>query len=323
MPVTLRDIARHLNLSHATVSFVLNERHDVAIPDATRQRVFEAARQMGYRPNRVARALVSGRTQMVAISMPMLRHPFYTAVFHSLFEISQQNGYGVLVHQSSRGLSRRAFDWPVDAVIVADSPDLVGRKELPTGLPAICIGTQVDPSVDHVHLDLADGAQIAIRHLLDRGCRRILRVKTATETERPDGRDEAYNLVLQEAGIDRHTLVVREPDAAKVRQAVREYVTSEGKPDGFFCTCDVAALGALRAMADLGYVAPNDFPLVGFDGIDAGEISVPSISAVVSPIEELCRLGFDFLLRRLREPESAIQSSTLYPEFVVRETSRR
>ena len=70
MPVTLRDIAKRVNLSHATVSFVLNDRQDIAIPQVTRERVMKVAEELGYRPNRAARALVKGQTQMVCLRLP-------------------------------------------------------------------------------------------------------------------------------------------------------------------------------------------------------------------------------------------------------------
>lgn len=152
MSVTLRDIATRLNLSTATVSFVLNERRDVVISDATRQKVFEAAREMGYRPNRMARALVSGRTQMLAVSLPAIKHPYYISLFHSLFDAAQERGYGVLVYQSTTGHTRRAFDWPVDGATLVDSPFLTNRKELPPDLKVVTLGALTDPEHDRVRL---------------------------------------------------------------------------------------------------------------------------------------------------------------------------
>jgi LacI family transcriptional regulator, galactose operon repressor len=321
MPVTLRDIAKQVGLSHATVSFVLNQRLDVAIPEATRQRVFAAAREMGYRPNSLARALVSGRTLMVAICLPVLRHPYYVGVFHSLFEICQQNGYSVLVYQSSRGPTRRAFDWPVDGVIAADSVDMIRRGEVPGHLPIVSIGANVDTGVDHVQIDLREGAVMALEHLVAIGCERIVHVRVMTSPDPAEEREFAYDEVLRESGRLFPTIVVERPQPELVRAAVRGFVETEGKPDAFFCTNDLSAMATLRGMADLGFFSPRDYKVVGFDGIDEGEMMVPSITTVSQPVPAMCREAVEFLLNRVRDPKIGVQSASLTSTLVIREST--
>ena len=125
MAVTLRDIAKSLNLSHATVSFVLNERHDVAIPDTTRQRVFVAAREMGYRPNRAARALVMGRTQMIALASPPVNRSPYGELFERFVATARLSSYETLLMDLGSSV-----EWAVDAMLQIDAPAIC------RGLPA-------------------------------------------------------------------------------------------------------------------------------------------------------------------------------------------
>lgn len=323
MPVTLRDIAKHLNLSHATVSFVLNERYDVAIPEATRQRVMQAAKELGYRPNRAARALVSGRTQIMAVCVPILRHPFYMAVFGAIFEVLKQNGYDVLAFQLSGDLAPRTVDWPVDGAIVVDGAFFTLEGKLPDHMPAVSVGAFVDERVDHVSVDLYGGAQQAVRHLIDAGCRDIVYLTRTNAEFPPDPRSRAYDDVMRDAGLEPKRVAVQTNEAALVRTAVREFVSQGKVPDGFFCGNDLLALATLRSMSELGLMAPRDYLLVGHDGIEALEISVPSVSTVQQPIRAMAERAVELMLERLKAPQAPPQEVCLATSLVVRESSRR
>jgi len=321
MAVTLRDIAKHLNLSHATVSFVLNERRDVAIPEVTRERVFQAAKELGYRPNRAARALVSGRTQMVAICVPKLRHPYYFSVFNTLYEVCQENGYEVLACQSTAA-GRRAIDWPVDGIFLIDSEGVVLSGNLPDQTPVVSIGAYVHPQVDHVYIDLMGGAVQAANHLVSQGCRRIAFVREAASSEGPEDRETAYENVLRLADLPTEIVESMSIDLEEVRRVVREHIKARGKPDAFMCRTDGFALATIRALADLGLRAPDDCAVVGYDGIDEGELSVPTLSTVAQPVHTMCSRAVEFLLNRLRDPKIPTQSATMTASLVIRESSR-
>src|SRR5581483_7026429 len=96
MPVTIRDVARRLNLSHTTVSRVLSGRADISISETTRQRVEKAAKEMGYSPNRIARALVTGRTHVIAILLAELQAYHAEVVRHLQLPVLQQ-GYEIII----------------------------------------------------------------------------------------------------------------------------------------------------------------------------------------------------------------------------------
>jgi DNA-binding LacI/PurR family transcriptional regulator len=258
---------------------------------------------------------------MLAISVPLLRHPYFMGVFHALFETCQQRGYGVFVYQASRGPARRAFDWPVDGVIVADGADMIQRNELPNHLPVVSIGAYVDTDVDHVRVDILGGATQAVSHLVEIGCKRIVHVRIPVSADAIDDRDRAYVDVLRESALVTETVTITKAEPEQVRIAVREYVRREGKPDGFFCTNDLSALATVRGMADLGYFAPKDYAIVGFDGIDQGEMTVPSITTVSQPVQQMCDHAVEFLLNRIREPNRVLQSAVLETALVVREST--
>jgi len=322
MPVTLRDIAKRLNLSHATVSFVLNDRRDVAIPESTRQRVMETAREMGYRPNRAARALVSGRTNVLALWLPSLHMPHFARLFESLHTISLEHGYETMYCKASTEPgSKNPFEWPVDGVISVDTLSLLAQRESAPNLPIVGVGAYVDPNFDHVKVDLVPGTEEAIRHLIERGCRRVAHLTTHRAVSAPDGRLEAYERTMRESGLDPEVILCADGDRATIRGCVEEYVRTNGKPDGIFCYSDSAALATHRAMADIGLRAPDDYLLVGFDGLDELEYTVPSISTVRQPMIDGARRAVELMINRLRTPGADPQSVVLPTHLIVRESS--
>ena len=167
MPVTLRDIAKHVNLSHATVSFVLNDRGDVAIPETTRNRILEAAKELGYQPNRAARALARGKTQMVALWIPSSYNPFYAQVLYYMQSCVRRSQYDMIYYQTYFGTDDlddklRSLSWPVDAILAIDSmyllETLANAPEL-ADRPIVSIGAYSHLSRDSVSIDLGAGVR--------------------------------------------------------------------------------------------------------------------------------------------------------------------
>lgn len=323
MPVTLRDIAKHLNLSHATVSFVLNERHDVSIPDSTRQRVMVAARELGYRPNRAARALVMGRTQMLAIWLPSLTEGYYARVFKALYTPSRAAGYDTIYCEASTtDRTSQPFDWPVDGVIAVDVENLLQESPPPSHMPVVVVGTNVAPTGDRVSISLESGAVEAVMHLVESGARRVAHLTIDHQLDDPHGRNSAYQRVVRTAGLHSELILAPDPDPSAVRATLTSYVAQHGLPEGLFCYNDDLALVALRVLSDLGKSAPTDCRVVGFDGLARDPFLTPSLSSVDQPVEEMASLALEFLMKRLKEPNSPDLFAELPTKLVVRESSQ-
>jgi len=329
MPVTLRDIARHLNLSHATVSFVINDRRDVAIPEATRRRVLDAAKELGYQPNRAARALAKGKTQMVALCIPSSINPFYAEVLSHLQRAISQANYDVIYCQAeydnSEHVSRLAtLSLPVDAIIAIDTlypkneivelPELVGR-------PFVSLGTFGSPELDSVLVDLEGGAEAAMKHLLDRGSKKIVFVHPQNLSITFDPRAIAYTQSMDGAGLTSETVPTPSGRRGDVREAVKRFVEGNGTPEAIFAYNDQTAIGAIRALHDLGVKIPQECAVVGCDGIEEAEYMEPPLSTIQLPIREMCEVGWQMVVDRLEHPELPIRHEVLPTKLVVRGSS--
>ncbi len=312
MAVTLRDIAKSLNLSHATVSFVLNERHDVAIPDTTRQRVFVAAREMGYRPNRAARALVMGRTQMIALASPSVHRAPYGELFERFVAAARLSGYETLLMDLGQPI-----EWAVDAVLQIDAPRDLPRAE---GLTTLRLDlTGVDPDAD-VRFDSADAGRRATDHLQEQGSRRIVILASHVALNAPDGAAKGYHDTIQGEPL---TVASGDDGPAPYVEALARALRGGLKPDGIVAVGTDAAIGAIRALADSGRRVPHDCRLAAVDGDGVLGCLVPSVTAVEAPLADLAVDAAETLFTSLRPKATGMIGPRVREgKLVVRESSQ-
>ncbi|MDR3689543.1 MAG: LacI family DNA-binding transcriptional regulator [Fimbriimonas sp.] len=324
MAVTLRDIAKKLDISHVTVSLVLNDRRDVTISDETRARVIDMAQKMGYRPNHAARALAKGRTQMIALWMASPSKLYYGKVFETLYGLIRNAGYEtVFCLADYADSSRKPYDWPVDGIVAVDTYELVGKFELPKGIPVVTLGSHAESRSDSVTVDIYGGATKATQHLVEIGCKRIAHVTTQRPLAERTGRSAAYKAIVKGAGLKSEVILCEPGGPLKVRESICAYVEKHGLPDGMFCYSDDFAFATMRAIADLGYRVGKDCAVIGFDNVFEAQISIPTLSSVAQPLEDMCRVGMHFLLNRIREPHLERQVSNIQMSLVTRDSTIR
>ncbi|GIV21691.1 MAG: LacI family transcriptional regulator [Armatimonadota bacterium] len=330
MRVTIKDIANRLNLSTATVSKVLSGRESAFISEATRQKVLETAREMGYRPNRVARALVTGKTDIISLWAETLA-PYHTEVVNLLMDQMRPYGFELIVtdmvkHPDWRAYCEKFPQWQVDGIIALDSPRCVRayREANPmVRTPLVSIGAYYVEEGDFVGVDLYSGATEAVQHLLQTGCRRPAYLVCEYGNHVGDARYDGYTFVMQQSGLEPLVIVAEQSSRPSARQRMHEYLDEYPCPDGLFCFNDEMAIGAYRALCERGIRVPDDVAIVGCDGIMDTEYLERPLSTVVQPVAEMCRLGWEFLLRRIENPSVAPQQVLLKAHLVVRDSSRR
>jgi DNA-binding LacI/PurR family transcriptional regulator len=327
---TRDDVARHAKVSGATVSRVLSGRLD-SISDDTRQRVLEAAQHLSYRANHSARALATGQTNLVALWINHLNTPFHSQIAHIIGFERKPSQYRVLITELE------ALDAPhaeeahsefVDGLIVHEGPERVRafQEVYPASrLPVVTIGAAFLETTDYVGVDLFGGQIEAVKHLYAIGCRRIAYLVNEDASRLADARSNGYVTIMQELGLPAEYIrtPVLDQSRATARQAVRDYVERQGHPDAVICLNDDMAIGANRALRDLGIRVPDDVCLVGCDGIEETIYQVPTITTIVQPLQEMCALAWTYLQARLEDPSIPLQQTTLTSRLVIRESTRR
>jgi len=275
MAVRMKDIARDLGVSVVTVSKVLRNHSDIG--EATRERVLRRVKELDYRPNLAARALVTGRTNMVGYIVPDLVHPFFAEIAKGLTNVLRAKGYNLVISSSEEdpALEQDEIDnllaRGVDALIVASTQWTVEsfRRIEEQKVPYVLIDRKFTGlAANFVGVDDELVGVLATRHLIEQGRRRIAHIR-GPETSTAIGRYEGYHRALSEAEIALMSeYVVSEEsgdDSGHVSgyRAMRSLLKLEPKPDAVFCFNDPTAMGALKAVVESGLSVPEDVALVG------------------------------------------------------------
>jgi DNA-binding LacI/PurR family transcriptional regulator len=285
--------------------------------------------ELGYRPNRVAQALVTGRTHVIEFWAQNLARPFFNTVFHlarqqlleyhlatTLCELLLPTPADMCPTWPADGLL--IFDWPVGVAALQKHLQARGYSEL----PAVTMGAYYLENADYVGVDLYAGALQAVRHLVSSGCRRVAYVVDKGSAYAEEVRYRAYTSTVEQTGQAPEYIIIPAASRSSARTSVREYVQAHGSPDGLFCHNDLIAMGVYRALCDLGLSVPEDVSLIGCDGIEEVEYLERPLSTVVQPAREMCSLACRFLHARLDDPSVPPQQAILQPELVIRQSSR-
>ncbi|MDR3708299.1 MAG: LacI family DNA-binding transcriptional regulator [Capsulimonadaceae bacterium] len=325
MAATLQAIAKKVGVSHMTVSRVLNNKDDGRVSPSTRERVLEAVREAGYRPNRAAQALVnSGKTKTVALWVRDLSKPYFGRIAGYLESICADDGYEAIVRGRAADRTTLA-EWPVDGIIAFDSEvdDKLGRPTYGPDDPAfVSADVYVNRDYDHVYLDLAPASRDAVLQMAAQGCRRIAHVGS-TQKFKDDSRWQGYLAGINLAELQPELIPLNGDSRRDVVETATRYFEQVGIPDGFVCRNDEIATGLYYVLRQLGVSIPEDACIIGCDGTPEIEYFDIPLSTIDSPIFEVCRVAWQFLKNRMQDPYLAKQSMTITAPLVVRASSNR
>lgn len=307
----MHDVAARAGVSIKTVSNVINDYEHVRA--STREKVRAAIAELGYRPNMSARNLRRGRTGAIGLAVPGLSLAYFAQLADEVIEAARARGLVVLIEQTGDGdreqelemlrSARRTF---TDGLLFSplgmsnEDADLVD-----IGTPVVLLGERIfDAPVDHVAMRNEDAAAAATSHLIERGRRRVV-VLGAHEGEVIGSaglRLTGYRRALEAAGIAFDEALVGHSDPWRRSDgaAAMDRILESGVDfDGVFAMNDELALGALRRLQQSGRRVPQDVMLIGFDDVDEGRHSLPSLSTVDPGRSEIARSAVDVLLQRI------------------------
>ncbi|MEU5718049.1 LacI family DNA-binding transcriptional regulator [Streptomyces sp. NPDC020403] len=311
----IKDVARHAGVSEKTVSNVINDY--VHVSDRTRQVVRESIAHLGYRVNLAGRHLRKGRTGIIALVVPELDVPYFAELARHVIREAERCSLTVLIHQSGAdrehelaALAGFGSDF-VDGIILSPlaltADDLRERTGAP---PTVLLGELLEEGADHVAIDNEKAAREATEHLIALGRRRVLAVGGRDDAGlgTAEARTRGYRAAMTAAGLacgPDSLLPVgsfRMPDGA---EAVARTLAAGTRPDALLCFNDQLALGALRALHEHGLRVPEDVAVVGFDDVEGGRFSVPTLSTVAPDKAAVAKVAVELLRRRIAEAAQA------------------
>ncbi|MDM4761661.1 LacI family DNA-binding transcriptional regulator [Galbitalea sp. SE-J8] len=310
MAVTQGDVAKRAGVARRTVSNVVNDFPYVS--DDVRVRVQEAIRELGYQPNQAAQRLRTGRSGTIGLILPELDVGYFAEIGRLLVEEFESRGYTVLVAQTL-GIEERELE-ALDKFVSQQpegllfSPISVSAEQLRPYLdrfPVVLLGEQLDPSTaDHVTVDNEAASRAVVEVMLDRGRRRIAFIGD-NPIAMADLRRRGYSAALgaHDIPVDPQLLVrVDGYHRSQGYDAVTRLVESGIDFDGVFCANDLLAIGAIRALLDLGRRVPDDVSVVGFDDIDETRYTVPRLTTVAPDKASIAEEAVQMLIDRIADP---------------------
>jgi len=341
---TRADVAKQAGVSKTTVTYVLGNRFDIAIPESTRQRVQDVIRELGYKPHAAAQALSSGRTHTVTIAFPIRILTHYTHVLQAIERQTNANGYHMVAttigHADIENVEpdlNALMTSLSDGIILVDMPAAFQPyidKALTTEKPIVSIGVFTVPGTDSVAVNLEQGAADAISHLLDAQPKRLAFfgpgvhdeeqvLETFAAQGQMDPRLLAYCRAMTDAGRPLEIIAGSPGSRSASMNALTAYIAERGCPDALFCWNDEMAVGAYRALREQGLRVPEDVLLVGCDGSEEGEYMNPALSTIIQPISQMCAEAWNLMRKRLNDPDAPRQSVIVQADFAARASSAR
>ncbi|GAA3222981.1 LacI family DNA-binding transcriptional regulator [Nonomuraea helvata] len=322
---TIYDVAREAGVSAATVSRVLNGAQTVD-PDMV-ARVLTAVRELGYRPNAVARNLRRSRTTLWAVIISDIGNPFFTAMVRGIEDVAQQEGYSVVLCNSDEDPAKEetyvaaALSEQMAGVIISSSGSVKAAKTLiESPIPVVAVDRELPRgSVDTVMVDNEAGARTAVEHLLAAGYRRIACITGPEGVSTADLRLRGYTAALSAPPVIVRT-DFREQGGYDAMAAL---LSSPEPPDAVFVANNLMTVGALRCLKERGVDVPGEMGLVGFDEVPWADLVRPSPTTVAQPTYELGRMAARLLVDRIATPAAKPATIVLPAELHPRQSSSR
>lgn len=308
---TQADVARVAGVSQATVSYVISGKPGSSVPAATRRRVMDVIKELGYVPDSAARSLRTRRTGTIASLIPDITNPFYPAFERGIQDGADLQGYVLTVYNTDGDPEKEARcvrslqEGRVDGVIgvffhhtAQDLGPLFDRSIAITRLEPV-YREPGDLPLDNLHVDNTKAAKAATTYLIRRGHRHLAMI--AGQGGPREARLIGFRQALDEHGLAVAPESIRDGDFREGSgvAAMRDLLTLRPRPTAVFAANDVMAMGAILAIREAGLRVPEDVAVMGFDDIPMAKLVSPPLTTVAQFPERLGRRAVELLLERL------------------------
>lgn len=333
--ISIHDIAAALNLSVATISFVLNGKaEEKKISEDVRRRVSEYIKKVGYQPNMIAKSLRTGKTNVIGMLVEDLSDPFFSSISRGIETIAYNHKYKIFFAstenetEKTKTLIKVFRERQVDGYIIAPPPGVEDEIKalMDDNVPVILFDRYL-PSLttSTVIIDNFSGSYLAVKHLRENGFSNIAFITLNSEQTQMQARLQGYIKAIEESGCN--PIVAKLPyklsHPMSAEKLVQEVIKKHDKADAIIFATNYLTINGLKAIRDLGLAIPDDLAVIGFDDNTHFNLFSPSITAVAQPIEEIAQEVVQQLLNALsNERESKKRRMVMLPvKLIVRNSS--
>jgi LacI family transcriptional regulator len=327
----LVEVARRARVSISTVSRTINQTGKISA--ATQEHVRRVMRDMGYKPNRVARRLrAGGSCHLIGLIIPNIQNAFFADVARGVEDVAYQNNFAVLLCNYDEDAEKERFYLDVmqaesvDGIILppVHERDAAVLQTAAAGIPIVCVDRALaGAAIDKVEIDNERGAFDAVSHLISRGHRRIGIISGPAASSTGRERVAGYRRALSEAGLPVIDELIRYGDFKEEsgRRIAAELLKLRTRPTALFVGNNLMLIGTLETICERKLRIPADVALVGFDDLPLATVFNPPLSVVRQPAYEAGRAAAELLLKRIQDPKRAASALKLAPELIIRGSS--
>lgn len=337
--ITIKDIARELDISPSTVSRALKDHPDISIK--TKKLVKELAEKLNYQPNSIALSLRSRKSNTIGVIIPQIVHFFFSTVISGIEDIAYAAGYSVIVSQSNESYDREVIDTQalfnnrVDGILASLSKETMDYSHFQSlhsrGIPLVFYDRVCDPiECSKVIVDDFDAGYMATKHLIDQGYKRIAHLAGPESLNMFRQRLDGYKKALTDHGLEIREEYIKQENASEDEDLAKELTQQLLKlkeiPDAIFANNDIAALGAMITIKDHGLKIPDDIGIVGFSNWRFTSLTEPTITTVSQPGFEMGQEAARLLIEAIEADDNdtiTAVTKVLKTDLVVRGSSVR
>jgi LacI family transcriptional regulator len=328
MPLTLEDIAKLAGVSRSTVSRVVNG--DVSVKDSTRDKVQEVIQSLNFQPNIAARILAAGRTGVIGLVIPtgvrmLFSDPYFSQLIQGVTAACNANDYSIMLWLAEPAYERATIrkilhSGLLDGVIVSSMlmDDIIVQALHDSKMPFILVGRHPTLEVNYLDVDNVSGGRAATLQMLNFGRQRIATITGPRNMIAGADRYSGYCEALELAGIPLLEELVVEGDFTEESGYEGMKKLLPHQPDGVFIASDTMAVGALRALQEVGLEVPGDVAIVGYDDSPVAARIFPGLTTVHQPIYEMGYSTFELLLKAINNPRKQVYQVLLSTEVITR-----
>ncbi len=332
MNATIKDVAKKAGVSKATVSRVIN--NSKPVNDETRKKVIEAIKELGFKPNPIAKSLVSKKTKIVGVIIPDISNHFVAELVKGIESTCNEEGYNILLCNTFFSFDKEMEylkmlkEKYVDGIVfmTAELKDEHIKFFKSYKIPFTFINRECkELDVISVDIDNEDASYRITKYFLQKGHRKIAMIRGPL-LDKTSGynRYMGYKRALEEYDVPIDQRLVKEVnfDADTSYIAVNHMLKAEVIPTAIFAASDLMAIGAIKAILDNGLKVPDDIEVAGFDDIPMASMYNPSITTVRQPIIDFGRVSAEILIKKITGEEVKNENVILPYEIIYRDSTK-
>jgi len=318
------DVAEKADVSITTVSHVINKTRYVS--KELTERVKKAMEELDYQPNSLARGLRSGKTRTIGLIIPDISNQYFAEISRKVEDNGFVHGYSVILCNSDDDyLKERNY---LDVLIAKQVDGIVFisagensenlEKAQSSHIPTVVVDRDIkNINSDVVMVDNRRGGYIATEYLVSLGHRKIACITGPSLTNPSAERIEGYKQALSNGGIKINQNYIRVGDYrfTSGEKAMRELLMLEQPPTAVFTCNDMMALGAYRAINDIGLKIPDDISIIGFDNIPFSQAVYPNLTTIQQPIQKIAQLVIEMLIEKIKLKNRRSEERSEKPEY--------